>query len=193
MTALTLPVAMIATAPAAAQFSDSYKFLKAVKDKDATAAKKLLDTPGTTLINVRDQGTGDAALHTVVRRRDLPWLGFLLQNGADAGVRDREGSTALLLAATQGFSEAVQVLIAVRSPVDAQNRAGETALIKAAQLRDATSIRMLLDAGANPDLTDNTGMSARTFAANDTRGGPAARLLKDAPARKSRAVQGPSL
>jgi hypothetical protein len=52
---------------------------------------------------------------------------------------------------------------------------------------------MLLDAGANPDRTDNTGASPRTVALADTRGGPVVKLLRDAPARKSAPMQGPTL
>ncbi|MGI4881542.1 MAG: hypothetical protein ACRYG4_29110, partial [Janthinobacterium lividum] len=69
--------------PASAQFSDSYNFIKAVRDKDADKARKLLDAPGTTVVNVREPATGDAGIHIVVRSRDLPWLGFLIQANAD--------------------------------------------------------------------------------------------------------------
>lgn len=185
---------LLAATPAAAQFSEAYNFIKAVKDKDAAKAKQILDSPGTTVINSRDGDSGDMAIHLVTRRRDLGWLGFVLQNGADANVRDKAGNTPLLLAATAGFAEGVRVLLTVRARVDLANRAGETPLIKAVQARDADIAKQLLDAGANPDLTDNAaGYSARQYAAQDPRGGPLVRLLKDAPARKAAAVQGPSL
>lgn len=190
------PLAVVAVAlasPAAAQFSDAYKFIKAVKDKDGGTAQKLLDQQGTTLVNVRDAESGDAALHIVTRRRDLGWIGFLLQRGANVDARDREGATPLILAATTGFSEAVPVMLVVKAQVDAANRLGETALMKAVQARDSQSVRLLLDAGANPDRSDNTGSSPRSYALADTRGGPVARLLKDAPARKAATVQGPTL
>lgn len=191
---LLAPLAVLAVAaPAAAQFSDAYKFIKAVRDKDAATATKILDMPGTTLVNVADGQTGDRGLHIAVKRRDLQWIGFLLQRGANASLRDREGSTPLLLAATTGFSDAVEIFVRIRSPLDAQNRLGETALMKAVQARDATSTRLLLEGGANPDLTDSSGASARTMAAADGRGGPVARLLKVAPARAARPAQGPSL
>lgn len=191
---LLAPLALFAAAsPAAAQFSDAYKFIKAVRDQDGAAARKILDTPGTTLVNVRDAQTGEAGLHIVVKRRDAGWLGFLLQNDADPNVRDREGATPLLLAATTGFTEGVRILLLVKAQADARNRLGETALMKSVQARDAASARLLLDGGANPDLTDNTGASARTMAAADLRGGPVARLLRDTPARSARPAQGPSL
>ena len=196
-TRIAVPLAMVAvlgtTVPAAAQFSDSYKFIKAVKDKDGGAATKILDTPGSTFVNVRDGGDGDTALLIVVKRRDLSWVGFMLQRGANPNLADRDGSTPLLLAATTGFSEAVKTLLLVKAQVDVANRLGETALIKAVQARDEASVKLLLDAGASPDRTDNTGGSARTYAAADTRGGPVARMLKAAPAPRSSQMQGPSL
>ena len=191
---LLAPIALVALAsPAAAQFSTAYKFIKAVKDKDGAAAQKALEEGGSTLVNVRDPESKDMAIHIATRRRDLGWIGFLLQRDANPDARDGEGATALVLAATTGFSEAVRVLLVVKAQVDAPNRLGETALMKAVQARDALSVRMLLDAGASPDRTDNTGASPRSYALSDTRGGPVAKLLRDAPARKTAPVQGPSL
>ncbi len=185
--------ALLAAVPASAQFSDSYTFLKAVRDQDVAKARALLDKPGT-VVNSRDGGTGEAPLHIVVRRRDTPWLGFLLQANADVDIRDRDGNTPLLLAASTGYVEGVRVLIAVGARVDLKNNAGETALIKAVHARDTDTAKMLLDAGANPDIHDNAqGYSARDYALQDARGGAMARLLKDAKARSAAPVQGPSL
>ncbi|QXQ08706.1 ankyrin repeat domain-containing protein [Sphingosinicellaceae bacterium] len=186
-------VIAVATTPAAAQFSDGYKFIKAVKDKDGAAAEKILNQPGTTLVNVRDGASGDMAIHIVIKRRDISWLGYLLQRDANPNVRDGEGATPLLLAATSNFDEAVKVLTDLKVQVDLPNRLGETPLLKAVQLRNASIARMLLDAGANPDATDNSGNSPRSVALADARGGPIARMLKDAPARKAAPTQGPVL
>lgn len=188
-------VAALAQAtPAAAQFSDAYNFIKAVKDKDVGKARDFLDKPGNTVVNVREGDSGDAALHIVVRRRDAPWLGLLLQANADANVRDRAGNTPLLLASVSGFAEGVRILLLVRAQVDLKNNSGETPLIKAVQARDAGIAKMLLDAGADPDVTDSAaGYSARDYALQDKRGGTLARLLKDAPKRQSRPQQGPQL
>lgn len=191
---LLAPVAVVVAAtPAAAQFSPAYNFIKAVKDKDGVKAQKALEDGGSTIINVRDAESGGMALHIATRRRDLGWIGFLLQRDANADVRDNEGATPLVLAATTGFSEAVRVYLLVKAQVDLPNSLGETALMKAVQARDVQSVQMLLAAGANPDRTDNTGASPRSYALADTRGGPVTKLLRDAPARKAAPVQGPSL
>ncbi len=191
--AAALLIGTLAT-PAAAQFSESYNFLKAVKDKDAAKAKTALDVPGSTIVNAREGDTGDTALHIVVKRSDVPWLGFLLQGGADPNLRDRAGNTPLLLATVNNFTEGVRILLLVNARVDLKNNSGETPLIKAVQARNVTVAKMLLDAGADPDIADNAaGYSARDYARQDTRGGQLAKLLADAPKRKAAAVQGPQL
>ncbi len=182
----------VLSVPAMAQFSESYNFIKAVKDKDLSAARKFIDQPGNTIINSRDSDTGDTALHIVVKRTDTGWLSYLLQMGANPNSRDNNGNTPLMLAALSRFSEGVRVLLLVKAQVDVQNRLGETALLKAVQNRDSFTAKQLLDAGANPDLSDNSGATARSVADADPRAAAIARLLKDLPVKKSRAVQGPS-
>lgn len=195
MRALAAVLALAAfAAPASAQFSDSYNFLKAVRDKDVNKARELLDKPGTVVVNTRDQSTGESALHIATRRSDTPWMGFLLQRGADVNIRDAEGNTPLNMAAAGGLSEAVRVLLIVKPQVDLPNSRGETPLIRAVQVRNMTVARQLLEAGADPDRTDNVaGLSARDYAAQDRRGGPLAKLLADAPKRGKPASVGPKL
>lgn len=184
---------MAIAAPAAAQFSDSYNFLKAVKDKDGAKATEILDKPGNTVVNTRDADTGETGLHIATKRSDPTWVGFLLQKGASPNSRDREGNTPLMLAAQSRWTEGVGIFLLVKSQVDLQNRLGETALQKAVQNRDATIAKALIDAGASPDLTDNSGTSARALAENDPRAAAIAKLFKDVPMRKAKPAQGPSL
>lgn len=176
--------------PAAAQFSDSYNFLKAVKEKDVAKAREILDKPGSTVVNARDPATGDAPIHIVVKSHDIGWLGFLLQANADANARDRDGNTPLVLAAAGRWTEGVTLLVAIHADIDRRNNGGETALIKAVAANDTADARILLDAGANPDLSDSlAGHTAREYAVQ--RGGPIGRLLADAPQKASKPVQGP--
>ena len=187
-------VAMIGLAvPAAAQFSDSYNFLKAVKEKDAAKATEILDKPGNIVVNTRDADTGETALHIATKRSDAAWVGFMLQRGANANARDREGNTPLLAATQVRWSEGVRIFIAIKAQLDAQNRLGETALHKAVQNRDSITAKLLIDAGANPDINDNSGVSARTIANADPRAAALAKMLKDIPVRAARPTQGPSL
>jgi hypothetical protein len=185
---------VLLAAPAAAQFSDAYNFLKAVKDREVLAAKQLMDKPGSIVVNTRDRDSGEAALHIVTKRRDTPWMGFLLQNGADPNIRDKEGNTPLILAAQAGFFEGVRLMLAGKASVDLVNARGQSALFKAVEARDVQSVRLLLDEGADPDLPEHqTGQSARDLAAADPRAGQVGKMLAEAPRKAKKAVAGPTL
>lgn len=191
---LGLLMAVVPAGPVAAQFSDGYNFLKAVRDRDVLKAKGLIDKPGSTIVNTRDADTGETALMIAIKRRDTPWMGFLLQNGADPNLKDAAGNTPLLVAAMNGFPDGVRVMLVAKAQVDASNSRGETALIKAVQMRDTGSVQLLLAAGADPDRTDNqTGLSARDYAARDIRSGQLARIMAEAPKRGAKKSMGPSL
>tara|TARA_R110000850_G_scaffold36357_3_gene96249 strand:- start:2318 stop:2971 length:654 start_codon:yes stop_codon:yes gene_type:complete len=158
------------SAPAAAQFSDSYNFLKAVDDRDGEEANKFLNRPGTVIVNTRDSSSGRGALHIVVERKDSTWLAFLLQKGANPDIRDKEGLTPLMLATQLRFVDGVRILLAKGADVNDTNKQGETALIRAVQFRDAELVRLLLANGANPDRADTlAGLSARDYATRDRR------------------------
>lgn len=188
-----MALTVLGSSPAAAQFSDSYNFIKAVKDRDVNKAIELADKPGTTVVNVRDADTGEAGIHIVTRRGDLGWLGLLYQKGANLNLKDRDGNTPLILAAITRWGEGVSTLIRLKAQVNAQNRLGETAVLKAVQARDLTLVKALIDGGANPDIADNSGISARIAADNDPRAASIAKLLKEVPVKAVGKLQGPSL
>lgn len=200
-TASTVTIAaalsLAAALPAAAQFSDSFNWLKAVRDRDGDKATDMLKGPSTTIVDTRDQSSGDTALHIVARRRDAAWLGFLLSNGANPNARNATGDTPLLTAARIGFADGIQALIGRRAQVDLANQAGETPLILAVQNRDTASARLLLAAGADPRRSDSVaGLSARDYAERDGRSGAILRLMDEAPIqvrpRDARPVAGPN-
>ena len=156
--------------PAQAQFSDSYNFLKAVRERKGDEAEKFLSEPGTVIVNTRDSTSGETALHIVITRRDSTWLGYLLQKGANPNLADKKGTTPLMLATQLNYVEGIDLLVKKKVQVDQTNRSGETALILAVQLRNAEAVRALLKAGANPDKKDSrAGYSARDYAKQDGR------------------------
>lgn len=156
----------VLSVPAGAQmFSEGFEFLKAVRERDGTTATNALNQPGSVLVNARDISTGETALHIVVQRRDLVWLRFLLQKGANPNIAAKNGATPLVLATNLGFNEGVEALVDGGARVDVTNAAGETPLIAAVHRRDAGLVRLLLSKGANADRTDNSGRSARDYAA----------------------------
>jgi len=179
---LAIGVAAIGATPAAAQFSESFNFLKAVRDADGEKVTKSLRDSGSTLINTRDFSTGDAALHIVVKRRDLTWLNFLLGNGANPDIRDNAGNTPLIKAAQIGFIEGVSALVARGAKVNLGNSSGETPLIIATQQRDLALVRVLLTSGADPRQPDRiAGKSAHDYAAEDPRSASVLKMLDAAP------------
>lgn len=172
--------AMLATSPVAAQFSDSYNFLKAVKERKGEEAEKFLAEPGTVIINTRDGTTGETALHIVIQRRDSTWLGYLLQKGANPNLADKKGMTPLMLATQLGYVEGIETLVRKKAMVDQTNRSGETALILAVQLRNSEAVRALLKAGASPDKKDSrAGYSARDYAKQDGRASAIAAIIEN--------------
>ena len=180
MAGLIVPAAFGVVAPAAyAQFSDSYNFLKAVKDRKGEEAEKFLSEPGSVIINTRDGSTGETALHIVIQRRDSTWLGYLLQKGANPNLADKKGTTPLMLATQLGYVDGIDWLVRKKAVVDQTNRSGETALILAVQLRNPEAVRALLKAGANPDKTDSrAGYSARDYAKQDGRASAIAAIIE---------------
>ena len=151
--------------PAAGQmYSDGYKFLKAVKDRNGDEATAMLNTPGTTVINARDLSSGATGLHYTVERRDTVWTRWLLQENANPNVADKRGITPLILATQINFIEGVEALIEGGAQIDVANATGETPLIYAVHARNYELMEVLLKAGANPDRTDNSGRSARDYA-----------------------------
>lgn len=153
------------SAPAAAQiYSDGYEFLTAVKERDGTAATELLRKPGTQVVNARDITSGETGLHIVTKQRNLTWIRFLSQQGANPNIADKNGVTPLMLATQLGFIEGVEALINAGADVDVSNDVGETPLITAVLNRNLELMEVLLKAGADPDRTDNSGRSARAYA-----------------------------
>lgn len=156
--------------PAMAQFSDSYTFLKAVRDRDGDKVSDLLNRPGTTVVDSRDLVSGDTGLHIVVERRDEVWLRFLLLKGANPNIENKQGETALMLATSLRFVDGAETLLKHKADVNQANRSGETPLIRAVQFGSLELVRLLLKNGADPDHVDSlAGKSARDYATNNPR------------------------
>ena len=166
MAAVSIGIAL----PTAAQtYSDGYKLLKAVEERnredfDALVAKNR------TVINARDLSSGRTAMHIAVDRRDIVWLVYLANQRANPNIADNDGVTPLMRASRIGFFEGVEALVKAGAQVDTPSDTGETPLISAVLRGDTQMMRILLGAGANPDRTDNSGRSARDYARLDGRG-----------------------
>ncbi len=157
-------LAFAALSPAAAQlYSEGYQFLEAVKDRDGDVATEMLNKPGSQIVNTRDITTGDTGLHVVTARRDVLWVRFLLQRGANPNIRNNEGVTPLQLATRLGFLEGAEELLKKGAQVNVADSQGETPLMAAVHQRNVALVRKLLEEGADPDRNDNSGRSARDY------------------------------
>lgn len=192
--ALLAAAVMVAGPASAQQQSPSYKFLEAVRKADGNTVISILDQPGQTIINTRDKTTGEGALHIVAKRGDTVYTRYLLGKGADANMRDDRGNTPMMVAVEANQPEIVGILASVRANANLGNAGGETPLIRAVQRRDLTLVRAVLDAGGNPDQTDNVaGLSARDYAKTDARATSILKVLDEKPRQAPRAVAGPKL
>jgi len=180
----------VAAVPAIAQLagSDGEAFVAALKEGNGSKAVELVEKPGSTVVNYRG-GDGNAGLHIAMRNRNGNWVGFLLSRDADPNVADKNGDTPLILAARLGYPEGAARMLMARAQVDKANRLGETALIVAVQQRQAAIVRMLLEAGANPDKADHaSGYSARDYAKRDNRTTEILRLIESVKVKKAATV-----
>ena len=192
---ISTAAALVMAAPAGAQaYSDGYSFIKAVKERDSSKVNEMVGGErGPLIVNSKDAGNGDTALHIVTRRHDYDYLAFLLGKGAQPNVANKEGETPLIIAARIGWTEGAELLLARRANVDMTNSRGETPLIVAAQGHDVPMVQLLLAHGADSRKTDNSaGYSALDYAKRDPRGAPIVKLLEVKRAAP-RAVAGPKL
>ena len=171
-----------------------FSFLSAVKERDGNKATELLNAPGSTVVDTRDD-RGEGALHILARGRDNVWLGFLLGKGANPNLQTNSGESPLLLAARIGWLEGADRLLRSGAKPDLANRLGETPLIVAVQARQLPMARRLLEAGANPDKRDNaSGRSARDYAKLSDRGGDLTKMIASTAVKaKPKTVAGPKL
>lgn len=185
--------ASIAVPVAAQSYSEGYTFLKAVRERDGNTADRILSNPSSTAVNVRDPGTGETALHILVRGRDSGWLGYMLGRGARPDTGDREGNTPLILAAQLGWLEGAEILLARRASPNLGNSRGETPLIFAVLRRDMPMVRLLLQNRADPNQTDHvSGNSPIDYARQDNRATAILRMLEGTRQPSATRMPGPA-
>ena len=97
----------------------------------------------------------------------------LLSQDTDVAAADDSGFTALHFACQQGSYEIAQALLEAGTQVNVKDSWGNTPLWKSvfAFQDDPRLIRLLLDHGANPDLANKSGRTARQMAAKLDRPG----------------------
>lgn len=191
---LVLVAGSLAMAAGAQNYSEGYKFLKAVRDRDGDVVTAMLEKPGSTVIDAREVSSGENALQIVIARQDIAWLGFLLAKGANANQQDDSGNSPMMQAVEAGFTDGVRRLLTARANVNLSNRSGETPLIRAVQKRDVAMVRLLLANGADADRKDViAGMSARDYARADARTPAILKLIEEGKKAPAKGMSGPVL
>jgi len=123
-------------------------------------------------------GEGATPLMRAAKNGDVATMRLLLAHGADPSLRQKNGTTALMLAAGLGrglgvfagdyasdaqMLDAVRVLLARHVDVNAVNENGQTAVHFAALSMDPV-VRLLAESGANLSIKDKNGRTALDFA-----------------------------
>jgi ankyrin repeat protein len=135
--------------------------LLAVKHDKAAIAKSLM--------------AAGASINAVAKNKDTPWLlagasgrteiiEEMIPLGPDLSIRNRYGGNALIPACERGHVETIKLLLTTAIDVDHVNNLGWTCLLEIVILGDGgprhvEAARLVLDAGANPNLADKDGVS----------------------------------
>lgn len=142
--------------------------MAAVKSNNLAAVKMLVSKGANP--NVRDNTlltpylcAGANGFHDI--------LEYLILNGADTASVNRFGGTPLLPSSEKGYMRTVEICLKYNIDVNHKNDLGWTALEEAVILGDggilySDIIECLIQAGASKDVSDNLGISVKTYAVN---------------------------
>jgi ankyrin repeat protein len=90
---------------------------------------------------------------------------FLVSKGAEVNLKDSDSQTPLMYASKRSFNDVAAFLLKNDAEVNVQSKKkGMTALMLAAGWDNVELVRMLLEHGAEPSLTNIFGKTARVFA-----------------------------
>lgn len=115
-------------------------------------------------VMARELHWGRSAMHFA---RSACMIEFLKKCGVPVDVIDLEGKTPLMLSASLGTIQEVQLFIAAGANVNFVDCYGCTALHYAAQKNDAQKVKMLLEAGADHTIVNKYGQRAIDLAGKD--------------------------
>ena len=130
----------------------------------------------------RADNDGYPPLHAAAQSGCLACVERLLEAGKDKDIRNADGETALHRAARFGHAATVEVLLAAGCSVDPPDMFGLTPLLGAAVSNESgtstSTVKLLLDAGANKALVCNDRKTALWYAEQGGKDAIAA-LLRD--------------
>ncbi|MBD0371175.1 MAG: ankyrin repeat domain-containing protein [Pyrinomonadaceae bacterium] len=130
---------------------------------DSTVAATEIAVPE----NMNDNKTDRTVLMFLTEASSADIVRSLIKAGARVNLKDDDGDTALMRAASLEESAILQFLIEEKAKVNDSNKSGETALMKAAEDGLAANVRALVMAGADVNFRDNDGETALSRALYD--------------------------
>jgi ankyrin repeat protein len=136
----------------------------ALRDGSMKSAEALIDWPKTR-VDVRT-AKDETPLMMASLRGQLEIARKLIARGADVV---KTGWTPLHYAATNGHVPVMELLLDEHAYIDAESPNGTTPLMMAAMYGTPAAVKFLLDAGADPTLKNQLGMTAVEFAAQANR------------------------
>ena len=138
------------------------EFVKAAQNGDLNEVKRLFAlNPG--IINELDREHDTAIMKACRDCNAVNVVAFLLENGAninDKEYRDLIDQTPLIIAAFNGCTDIVKMLLDAGANIEHKNDQGENALISAAQEGNINVVKILLDAGADVNQSNTDGETA---------------------------------
>lgn len=131
----------------------------AIQEPSPKAAQVLLDWPKTN-VNVLNT-SGESPLMLAAIRGQTEVVATLIKKGADV---NKTGWAPLHYAASKGHLAIMDMLLENHAYIDAESPNGTTPLMMAAQYGTTPAVKLLLDAGADPLLKNQLGLTAISFA-----------------------------
>jgi ankyrin repeat protein len=132
---------------AAASMKDGEEALGRAISEGRVGIVRVLVTAG---VDVNTSEVGPSLLPRLVSSYayENGMLKVLIEGGADLDERDNEGNTALIIAASSGYTDVVEVLLDAGAGVNVKSRDGKTALMLAEENGNDEIVRLLRAAGA---------------------------------------------
>ena len=117
------------------------------------------------------------SLLKAVKNREIQKIEDLIQKGADANARDKDGNPAIVLAARTNSPVSIDLLVGGGADINSLNNSGNSALMVAAKRGILNTMQILLNHGAALEIENTSGMTAIEIASRNQQI-EAARLLR---------------